>query len=34
MQPAPDATTIDTTELGIDEVIARIEGLVRVHMAV
>lgn len=34
MQPAPDASTIDTTELGIGEVIARIEDLVRVHMAV
>jgi len=34
MQPAEDAETIDTTELGIDEVIDRIEGLVRVRMAV
>jgi cytidylate kinase len=34
MQPALDAETIDTTELAIDEVIARIEDLVRVRMAV
>ncbi len=34
MQPAPDAETIDTTHLGIDEVIARIEELVRVRLAV
>jgi CMP/dCMP kinase len=27
MEPAPDATTIDTTELTIDEVVARIEEL-------
>jgi cytidylate kinase len=29
MQPAPDAITIDTTDLQVDEVVARIEGLVR-----
>ncbi len=34
MQPALDAETIDTTELAIDEVIARIEDLVRIRMAV
>jgi cytidylate kinase len=34
MQPAEDAKTIDTTELGIDEVIAMIEDLVRVRLAV
>ena len=28
MQPAPDAETIDTTELTIDEVLDRIERLV------
>ena len=31
MQPAPDAETIDTTHLGIDEVIEQIAGLVRVR---
>ena len=34
MQPADDAERIDTTELGIDEVIERIEGLVRARTAV
>jgi cytidylate kinase len=34
MQPAADAVKIDTTELGIDEVIAQIEGLVRARAAV
>jgi CMP/dCMP kinase len=29
MQPAEDATTIDTTELDIDDVVAQIEALVR-----
>jgi CMP/dCMP kinase len=29
MQPAPDATTIDTTDLDIDDVVAQIEELVR-----
>jgi cytidylate kinase len=29
MQPAPDAEQIDTTQLGVDEVVARIETLVR-----
>jgi CMP/dCMP kinase len=29
MQPAPDAVGIDTTELGVDEVVSRIEALVR-----
>jgi cytidylate kinase len=29
MQPAPDATTIDTTALDIDDVVAQIEELVR-----
>ena len=29
MQPAQDAEQIDTTELGVDEVVARIEALVR-----
>jgi cytidylate kinase len=29
MQPASDAVEIDTTELGIEDVIARIEGLIR-----
>jgi CMP/dCMP kinase len=29
MQPAEDAETIDTTDLAVDEVVARIEGLVR-----
>jgi cytidylate kinase len=29
MQPAPDAERIDTTQLGVDEVVARIETLVR-----
>jgi cytidylate kinase len=33
MYPAPDAERIDTTELGIDEVIARIECLVRERLA-
>ena len=34
MQPAEDAERIDTTELGIDDVIARIEDLVRARTAV
>jgi cytidylate kinase len=34
MQPAADAVTIDTTELGIDEVAGKIEELVRTRMAV
>jgi len=34
MQPADDAELIDTTELAIDDVIARIEGLVRARAAV
>jgi cytidylate kinase len=34
MQPAEDAEQIDTTELGIDDVIARIEELVRARAAV
>jgi CMP/dCMP kinase len=34
MQPASDAVEIDTTELGIEDVIARIEGLVRARSAV
>jgi cytidylate kinase len=33
MQPAGDAERIDTTELGIDDVIARIEELVRARTA-
>jgi cytidylate kinase len=32
MQPAEDAEVIDTTELGIDEVVARIEELVRTRL--
>jgi len=31
MQPAPDAEEIDTTDLGVDEVVARIEALVRMR---
>ena len=34
MQPASDAVEIDTTELGIEDVIARIEGLVRARSVV
>jgi CMP/dCMP kinase len=34
MEPAEDAERIDTTELAIDDVIARIEGLVRARSAV
>jgi cytidylate kinase len=34
MQPAADAERIDTTNLGIDEVVARIEELVRDRLAV
>src|SRR2546423_1322 len=34
MQPAADAERIDTTELDVDEVVARIEGLVRARSAV
>jgi cytidylate kinase len=33
MQPAPDATTIDTTDLDIDDVVAQIEALVRARTA-
>ena len=33
MQPAPDAETIDTTDLEIDDVVARIEALVRARSA-
>jgi CMP/dCMP kinase len=33
MQPAPDATTIDTTDLDIDDVVAQIEELVRARTA-
>ena len=33
MQPAEDAVRIDTTSLGIDEVIARIEELVQARVA-
>ena len=29
MEPAPDAVLIDTSDLGVDEVVARIEALVR-----
>jgi cytidylate kinase len=29
MQPAEDAVRIDTTELEVDDVVARIEGLLR-----
>ena len=32
MQPAPDAETIDTTHIGVDEVIGRIEALVRARL--
>jgi CMP/dCMP kinase len=31
MRPAADAVEIDTTDLGIDEVVGRIEALVRAH---
>jgi len=34
MRPAADAETIDTTHLAIDEVVSRIEELVRVRLAV
>jgi CMP/dCMP kinase len=33
MQPAPDATTIDTTDLDIADVVAHIEALVRARVA-
>ena len=33
MQPADDAERIDTTKLGVDEVVARIEALVRTRTA-
>jgi CMP/dCMP kinase len=33
MQPAPDATEIDTTSLQVDDVVARIEALVRERSA-
>jgi cytidylate kinase len=29
MQPAPDAVEIDTTHLGVDDVVGRIEAIVR-----
>jgi cytidylate kinase len=34
MQPADDAEQIDTTELDIDQVVDRIQGLVRARSAV
>jgi cytidylate kinase len=33
LQPAPDAVRIDTTDLSVDEVVARIEELVRARQA-
>jgi cytidylate kinase len=33
MQPAPDATEIDTTNLQVDDVVDRIEALVRERSA-
>jgi len=33
MQPAPDATEIDTTNLEVDDVVDRIETLVRERSA-
>ncbi|HWH06636.1 MAG TPA: (d)CMP kinase [Gaiellaceae bacterium] len=33
MRPAPDAVTIDTTALEVEEVVARIESLVQAHAA-
>jgi cytidylate kinase len=33
MQPAPDATEIDTTSLQVDDVVDRIEALVRERSA-
>jgi cytidylate kinase len=33
MRPAADAVEIDTTALGIDDVVSRIEALVRAHVA-
>jgi cytidylate kinase len=33
MQPAPDAELIDTTELGVTDVVTRVEGLVRERLA-
>ena len=33
MQPAPDAITIDTTDIDIDDVVAEIEELVRARSA-
>jgi len=32
MQPADDAELIDTTELSVDEVVERIEGIVRARL--
>ena len=32
MQPAPDAELIDTTQLSIDQVVERIEQLVRARL--
>jgi cytidylate kinase len=29
MQPAPDAETIDTTDLSVEDVLERIEALIR-----
>ena len=34
MQPAPDAIEIDTTQLEVDDVVERIEALVRERTAV
>ncbi|MER3409876.1 MAG: (d)CMP kinase [Thermoleophilia bacterium] len=34
MEPAPDAVLIDTSDLGVDEVVARIEDLVRQRLPV
>jgi cytidylate kinase len=31
MRPAPDAETIDTTDLEVEDVVERIEELVRAH---
>jgi cytidylate kinase len=33
MQPAPDAELIDTTELAVADVVARVESLVRERLA-
>jgi cytidylate kinase len=34
MQPAPDAELIDTTDLAVEDVVDRVEGLVRSRLAV